>query len=140
MDTSRWNDYEAPCRMAGPVYYVGATHLAACLIHSPKLLLLDEPTRGLDYLQKDALGKILRDLRAGGTTILLATHDVELAAQIADNALILEEGEVVANGPTRDVMLQNPHFASQVSRLFSDPALITVDDVSSAECEVQSTS
>src|SRR5690606_41548544 len=62
---------------------------------------LDEPTRGLDYGAKQRLGHALRDLAAGGTTVLLATHDVELAAEVADRVVILADGEVVTDGPDR---------------------------------------
>ncbi len=108
--------------------------LAAVLAGDPQMLVLDEPTRGLDYLQKNALAAILRDLRDKGRTdkgrtIVLATHDVELAAQIADRIVLLDDGVILADGPTREVMLDHPAFASQVSRLFQDPRFVTVEDV-----------
>jgi energy-coupling factor transport system ATP-binding protein len=103
--------------------------LAAALAGEPRALLLDEPTRGLDYLQKEALVALLRKLRDGGRTIVLATHDVELAAQIADRVVILGEGEIVADGPPRESMSDSLVFSTQLSRLFRDPALLTVEDV-----------
>jgi energy-coupling factor transport system ATP-binding protein len=103
--------------------------LAAVLAGEPRILLLDEPTRGLDYLQKDALAGILRELRDQGTTVVLATHDVELAAQLADRVILVGDGEIVADGPARDVMSGSLAFSSQVSKLFREPALVTVEDV-----------
>jgi energy-coupling factor transport system ATP-binding protein len=103
--------------------------LAAVLAGEPPMLVLDEPTRGLDYLQKDALAAILRGLRDAGRTIVLATHDVEMVAQIADRVLLLGSCEVLADGPTREVMLAFPAFSSQVGRLFRDPQFLTVEDV-----------
>ncbi len=77
-----------------------ALALAIVLTARPPLLLLDEPTRGLDYAAKARLVTILRGLAAEGHAIVLATHDVELAAEIAHRVVILADGEVVADGPT----------------------------------------
>jgi energy-coupling factor transport system ATP-binding protein len=103
--------------------------LAAILAAEPGALLLDEPTRGMDYRQKDALAAVLRDLAAAGRTIVLATHDVELAAHLADRVALLSEGQVVVHGPARRVMADSLVFASQVSKLFRDPRLVTAADV-----------
>jgi energy-coupling factor transport system ATP-binding protein len=91
--------------------------LAIVLVSAPKVLLLDEPTRGLDYPGKDALGRILRDLAATGTTVLLATHDVEFVATVAQRAVVLAEGEVVSAGPAATVLGETPAFAPQVQKV-----------------------
>jgi energy-coupling factor transport system ATP-binding protein len=103
--------------------------LAAVLSGEPSAVVLDEPTRGLDYLQKEALAIILRGLRDHGKAVLLATHDVELAAQLADRVVLMGDGSVVADGPAREVMSGSLVFTSQVNKLFRSPALVTVDDV-----------
>jgi energy-coupling factor transport system ATP-binding protein len=103
--------------------------LAAVLSGNPQALVLDEPTRGLDYLQKDVLVQILRGLRDEGKVVVLATHDVELAAHLADRVVLLGDGHVVADGPAREVMSGSLVFSSQVSKLFRDPAFVTVEDV-----------
>ncbi len=103
--------------------------LAAILAAEPGALLLDEPTRGMDYRQKDALAAVLRALAAAGRTIVLATHDVELAAHLADRVALISEGQVVVHGPARRVMADSLVFASQVSKLFRDPRLVTAADV-----------
>jgi energy-coupling factor transporter ATP-binding protein EcfA2 len=104
--------------------------LAAVLAANPQALILDEPTRGLDYLQKEVLVRILRGLRDEGRTVILATHDVELAAQLADRVVLLGDGGIIADGPTREVMSGSLVFSTQVSKLFGgDPALLTVEDV-----------
>jgi energy-coupling factor transport system ATP-binding protein len=103
--------------------------LAAVLSGEPAAIVLDEPTRGLDYLQKEALAAILRGLRGEGKAVLLATHDVELAAQLADRVVLLGDGGVVADGPAREVMSGSLVFSSQVNKLFRNPALVTVDDI-----------
>ena len=102
--------------------------LAAILVAEPQVLLLDEPTRGLDYAQKAALTAILRELRRQGRTILLATHDVELVARSADRVLLLGEGQVVVDGPTRQVMTGSLVFASQINKLYRDPRYLIVED------------
>ena len=82
----------------------------------PPLLLLDEPTRGLDYAAKARLVEVLRALAAEGHAIVLATHDVELAAELAHRVVILADGEVVADGPTAEVVVASPSFAPQVDQ------------------------
>ena len=103
--------------------------LAAVLVTDPQLILLDEPTRGLDYVQKHVLADLLRELRSEGKTILMATHDVELVAATADRVVLMAEGQVVVDGPARRVMAESLVFASQVNKLFRDPRLLTPEDV-----------
>lgn len=103
--------------------------LAAMLVSDPAILLLDEPTRGLDYVQKHTLAGLLRQLRDQGKTVIMATHDVELVAASADRVLLMAEGEIVVDGPARSVMAESLIFASQVNKLFRDPRLLTPEDV-----------
>jgi energy-coupling factor transporter ATP-binding protein EcfA2 len=103
--------------------------LASILVADPKILLLDEPTRGLDYRQKAALTAFLQAEKAQGRTIIMATHDVELVAQCADRVVLLGDGQVVVDGPARQVMSESLVFASQINKLFRDPSLLTVEDV-----------
>nr|MBC7244669.1 energy-coupling factor ABC transporter ATP-binding protein [Chloroflexota bacterium] len=107
--------------------------LAAILVAEPLTLLLDEPTRGLDHIEKQALADFLRKQAAQGRTVILATHDVELAAECAQRVVIISEGQVVVDGPVREVMSQSLVFASQVNKLFRDPRLLTVRDVLEAQ-------
>jgi energy-coupling factor transport system ATP-binding protein len=102
--------------------------LAAILVAEPQILLLDEPTRGLDYEQKSALVSFLQRAKAQGRTIVMATHDVELVASCADRVVLLGDGQIVVDGPARQVMSESLVFASQVNKLFRDPALVTVED------------
>ncbi len=103
--------------------------LAAILAAEPEVLLLDEPTRGLDYWQKQALVGYLQGQKARGRTTVLVTHDVELVAACADRVVILGDGQVVVDGPTRQVMTQSLVFASQVNKLYRDPQVLTVADL-----------
>jgi energy-coupling factor transporter ATP-binding protein EcfA2 len=103
--------------------------LASILVADPQVMLLDEPTRGLDYLQKRALAALLTDLKREGRAIVMATHDVELAAACADRVVLLAEGQVVVDGPAREVMTDSQVFSSQINKLFRDPKFLVVDDV-----------
>lgn len=103
--------------------------LAVVLAARPPLLLLDEPTRGLDYPTKTRLIDVLRDLARAGHAVMLATHDVELAAEVATRVVVLAEGEVVADGPTADVVVASPMFAPQVAKVLSPQPWLTVTDV-----------
>ena len=103
--------------------------LAAIIAAEPQVLLLDEPTRGMDYLQKRSLARFLREQQKRGRTTVLATHDVELVAQVADRIVLLGDGEVVVDGPTREVMTDSLVFAPQVNKLLRDPRFLTVADV-----------
>jgi len=106
--------------------------LAVVLGPQPDLIALDEPTRGLDYEAKRHLAKVLARLRDQGCGILVATHDVELVAQIADRTVVLAEGEVVAEGQTRAVLAQSPSSTTQVGKVFYPDAWLTVDEVVAA--------
>jgi energy-coupling factor transporter ATP-binding protein EcfA2 len=103
--------------------------LAAILAAEPQIILLDEPTRGVDYEQKRALTRFLQAARARGHTVILSTHDVELAAASADRVILLGDGEVVVDGSTRQVMSQSMVFSSQINKLFRDERYLTVSDV-----------
>jgi len=106
-----------------------AVALAVILAPAPPVLLLDEPTRGLDYPSKDRLVRLLRELVAGGHSVVIATHDVELVARVADRAMVLAEGEVVSDGAAREVVCHSPVFAPQVAKVLAPEAWLTVDEV-----------
>jgi energy-coupling factor transporter ATP-binding protein EcfA2 len=106
--------------------------LAVVLAARPPLLLLDEPTRGLDYTAKHRLVEILRDLADEGHAVLLATHDVELVAEVAHRVVVLADGEVVADGPTADVVVSSPAFAPQVAKVLAPQRWLTPTEVAVA--------
>jgi energy-coupling factor transport system ATP-binding protein len=106
--------------------------LAIVLAADPPLLLLDEPTRGLDYTAKHRLVEILRDLAAGGHAVMLATHDVELVAEVATRVVVLADGEVVADGTVTDVVVSSPAFAPQVAKILAPERWLTPTDVAVA--------
>ena len=103
--------------------------LASILAANPQIILLDEPTRGLDYAQKRSLTDLLLGLKREGRTIIMATHDVELAAACADRAVLMAEGQIVVDGSAREVMSDSQVFSSQINKLFRDPRYLVVEDV-----------
>jgi energy-coupling factor transport system ATP-binding protein len=103
--------------------------LAIVLAAGPPLLLLDEPTRGLDYGAKSRLVTMLRELADAGHAVVMATHDVEVTANAADRVVVLADGEVVADGPARDVVCHSPVFAPQVAKVMAPDPWLTVGEV-----------
>ena len=96
-------------------------------------MILDEPTRGLDYQSKALLISLLQNYsKELGRCVLIATHDVELVAELADRVIFLADGEVVADGPTLDILLSSPAFAPQVAKVMSPRRWLTVSDVIAA--------
>jgi energy-coupling factor transport system ATP-binding protein len=104
--------------------------LSVVLSANPHLLILDEPTRGLDYQAKRVLTKMLIDFaRLFNRSVIIATHDVELVAELATRTIFIADGDIVADGPTIDVLLSSPAFAPQVSKIMSPQPWLTVGDV-----------
>jgi energy-coupling factor transport system ATP-binding protein len=110
--------------------------LAVQLTAAPAVLLLDEATRGLDYHAKRRLGEILAEQVADGRAVLLSTHDVEFVAAVADRVVVLAEGDVVADGPTAEVIVASPALAPQVAKVLHPAPWLTVADVATALEEV----
>jgi energy-coupling factor transport system ATP-binding protein len=106
--------------------------LAVVLCGAPPLLLLDEPTRGLDYGAKRRLVAILRELAAAGHAVVLSTHDVEMVAEVATRVLVLAEGELVRDGETATVIAGSPAFAPQVAKILAPLPFLTVGEVATA--------
>jgi energy-coupling factor transporter ATP-binding protein EcfA2 len=105
--------------------------LALCIVLAsrPTVICLDEPTRGLDYATKDRLAGIVTDLADAGHAIVLATHDVELAAVLSSRVVIVADGEVVADGPTSEVITSSPMFAPQVAKVLAPQTWLSVEQV-----------
>jgi energy-coupling factor transport system ATP-binding protein len=97
-------------RLALEVVLAGAAPVAVCL---------DEPTRGMDRGWKDELAARLHRLADGGAAVLVATHDTEFAAQLAERAVLLGQGEVIADGPVGEVLTGGWHFSTDVARVLA---------------------
>ena len=103
--------------------------VAAILAGSPAVALLDEPTRGMDGSARDGLVAAVRGLAARGTAVVVATHDSELAAAIADRVLIIEEGRVRDCGAPTAALSGHHDHATQLGRLVGSPGPVTVEAV-----------
>ncbi|MER8120290.1 ATP-binding cassette domain-containing protein [Streptomyces sp. NPDC094031] len=103
--------------------------LAVQLAAAPAVVLLDEPTRGLDYRAKAALTGIVDALAAEGRAVVISTHDVEFAARAADRVVVMAEGDVVADGPTAEVIVSSPTFAPQTAKILAPLPFLTVHQV-----------
>jgi energy-coupling factor transport system ATP-binding protein len=103
--------------------------IATMAVGEPDVLLRDEPTRGMDADSNAALETAVAEHAAGGGAVVLATHDVELAARVATRVVVLGEGDVVADGDARTV-LSGSLFAPQVLRVL--PPFLTVEEVADA--------
>jgi energy-coupling factor transporter ATP-binding protein EcfA2 len=86
----------------------------------PDLVVMDEPTRGLDYQSKQIIMDYLRECKEGGSALLVATHDVEFASGLSDRVAIMGDGGAIADGPAAEVMSDSLFFSPQVNRLLGD--------------------
>ena len=91
--------------------------LASILVAQPRVIVLDEPTRGMDWQLKKELLDFLDDYRREGNTVIMVTHDVEMAAECADRVILLSEGRVVVDGSRREVLPKALLFSPQINRL-----------------------
>jgi len=105
--------------------------LAAILAGDPRLLLLDEPTRGMDARRKHEVMSLLRGMASEGKAVVLVTHDVELAARYADRVVLLGDREIIADGPPREVLVDSMTFTTQMNLLFGGE-ILTVEDALAA--------
>ena len=94
--------------------------IARALVHRPRLVLLDEPTVGLDPQVRQELWALIDALRSEGTTILMSTHYIEEAQRLADTVLIMSHGKAVATG--RPVDLVQEHAGSNVVEVYGPPS------------------
>lgn len=105
--------------------------LAKLLLSSPKIILLDEPTKGLDTTSKQELATLLLSLKAEGITIVTVTHDVEFAAMYADRCALFFDGQIGAAEPTKSFFANNMFYTTAAHRMAKDlwRYAVTADDV-----------
>jgi energy-coupling factor transport system ATP-binding protein len=99
--------------------------LAIQLTAAPAVVLLDEPTRGLDYRAKASLIGVLDQLAARGHAVVVATHDVEFATRACDRVVVMAEGEIVTDGPAAAVLTASPTFAPQIAKILAPLPYLT---------------
>lgn len=105
--------------------------IAAVAATNAPALLLDEPTRGLDAETKESLGRVMEVWAAEGRIVVFATHDVELAAELAERVIVLASGEVVSDGTPAEVLSDSHVFSPQMTRVFG-PGWLTPRQVATA--------
>jgi energy-coupling factor transport system ATP-binding protein len=88
------------------------------------VVLLDEPTRGMDRVHKDALAARIQQLADEGAAVMVATHDTEFAASLANRVVLLGQGVVIADGPPAEVLGGGRHFSTEVARVTNGAALL----------------
>ena len=91
--------------------------LASILVAQPQVIILDEPTRGMEYRLKAELMRFLDEYRIDGRAIILVTQDVEMVAEFSDRVVLLSEGKIVVDGPKREVLSRALLFSPQINRL-----------------------
>ena len=105
--------------------------LAKVLLKRPRILLLDEPTKGLDALFKKKLAGILLNLKIRGISIIMVSHDIEFCAQYSDNCAFLFDGEIISKDEPRAFFSGNNFYTTSANRIARHiiPNAITTDDV-----------
>jgi energy-coupling factor transport system ATP-binding protein len=103
--------------------------LSIQLAKDAKVLILDEPTRGLDYSAKRALAKQLKMLRAADRAIILASHDIEFVAELADRVVLLEAGKIMRDSAPTELLGFGSPLASQLAQISRTPGLISIEQV-----------
>jgi energy-coupling factor transport system ATP-binding protein len=97
--------------------------------HPPGVVLLDEPTRGMDRARKGELAALAGELADMGTATVIATHDVEFAATFAQRVVLLGPGEVVADGPVEQLLAGGWYFSTEVARALDGLAVTPEDGI-----------
>ncbi|HET8822192.1 MAG TPA: ATP-binding cassette domain-containing protein [Thermoleophilaceae bacterium] len=103
----------------------------------PAVVLLDEPTRGMDSVHRDELVARIRELAGGGAAVMVATHDTEFAAALADRIVLLGQGVVIADGSPLEVLAGGRHFSTEVARVTNGAALLPEDGAAALAAPVR---
>ncbi|HEV2791429.1 MAG TPA: ATP-binding cassette domain-containing protein, partial [Solirubrobacterales bacterium] len=98
----------------------------------PGLVALDEPTRGMDRARKEELVALIENLAGRGAAVVVATHDVEFAAEFAERVVLLGDGVVIADGPSAEILSGGWYFATEVARVLDLPGVVTPEQGAAA--------
>lgn len=104
--------------------------IATVMISDPSVILMDEPTRGMDNLVKDELSFIISFFAEEGKTVILVTHDIEFAAELSQRVLIMSDGDIVAEGDMHSMISSSFYYSTQIARLFRgiNPNIVTIKE------------
>lgn len=94
--------------------------IACTIVTKPDVLILDEPTRGIDIYHKKEIGNLIKDYASLGKSVIIITHDSDFVGDFCDSVMIMHQGEVVAHGRTLDILCDAIYYSPQVSRIFKD--------------------
>jgi len=94
---------------------------------APRLVLLDEPTRGMDGIHMRELINTIRGLAEAGSAVVVATHDPELAAEVAQRTVLMGEGIILSDGPTSEALMGGWYFTTETARVLGGGALVPAD-------------
>ena len=94
--------------------------IACTLVTNPNIVILDEPTRGMDALAKENLGLIIENLKEEGKSIIIITHDADFLGNYADSVMLMFDGEIVANGQALEILCDSLYYSPQISKVFKD--------------------
>lgn len=92
--------------------------IAATIVSEPDIIILDEPTRGMDAQSKHNLGLLLQELSLEGKAIVLITHDADFAGDYADTVMLMFDGEITAHGRANDIMCGSIYYSPQITKVF----------------------
>ncbi|MDP4091051.1 MAG: ATP-binding cassette domain-containing protein, partial [Bacillota bacterium] len=96
------------------------TAIASVMVMLPEILILDEPTRGMDLVLKNELGLLLKEMNAEGKTIILVTHDMDFAAEFCTRHVLMFSGKIAAEGTIKEVMGDNLYYTTGINKIFRD--------------------
>lgn len=104
--------------------------IGSILVMKPKILLIDEPTRGLDLEVKNKLGRVLKNLNGNGTTIIMVTHDVDFACDVCKSFALMFNGEIVSKGSRDEVLSHGIYYTTSINKLFKNinEKIFTLDE------------
>lgn len=108
--------------------------IASVIVGKPRMLVLDEPTRGIDQATKLRLSGFLREYHSLGNTVILVTHDLEFAAEVCERVVLLARGRVCADGEKHSVLTESLFYTTQLNKAFRGfaPRVVTLQDAAEA--------
>ena len=121
--------YAHPYDLSGGQQQMAA--LIKVLLADPEILLLDEPTKGMDAKSKKIFGELLKEWTKKGKSIVMVSHDMEFIAKYADEISLLYQGKIIVQCPVREFMEENQFYTTGINRVTRrvNPHIITIEDV-----------
>jgi energy-coupling factor transport system ATP-binding protein len=96
------------------------TAIACTLVTNPEILILEEPTRGMDSISKEKLGTLLRTFTDSGKAVIIKTHDSDFAGDFADTVVLMFDGQIITSGSCSEILSDSIFYSPQVARIFNN--------------------